>query len=79
MLRSLNDVPCRAGLDTVYRPGAGAGGCPPLGWSEAHSKRNTDEASDHPRFLRATVSHRETEHLRVLIADERRDRLIWLF
>jgi hypothetical protein len=40
-------------LDTVYRPGAGADGRPPVGWSEAHRKRNTDQASGHTRFVRA--------------------------
>src|SRR5215211_3139927 len=51
-------------LDTACRPGAGADGCPPLDWSEAPPKRNTDETSDRPRFLRATVSDRATKHLR---------------
>src|SRR5215211_3690887 len=74
ILRSFHDVPRRA-TDAVGRPGAGAGERPPCDWGKARWKRTTGEASGYPRFLRATMSYRETEHLRVLIANERRDRL----
>ena len=40
-------------IDTLCRPGAGADGRPPFGWSEARSKRNTDQASGYTRFVRA--------------------------
>ena len=40
-------------IDTLCRPGAGADGRPPFGWSEARCKRNTHQASGYARFVRA--------------------------
>jgi hypothetical protein len=51
MLRSLNDVPCRA--DSTPCAGQVLESTAPFGWSEARPKRNTDQASGHTTFVRA--------------------------
>ena len=56
----------------MRRPGVGAGKRPPFFWGKAPAQASTGRLDS---SAANSMSYRDTEHLRVLIANERRDRL----